>query len=242
MVNKKKTPIKRMWVIFGPLLLLSLTGCQSIGKHEAIDFTEAILTTEENNKIAIEAALLKVEEKIKKEALINNKIIIKAVKEAVKAQKAVQVTKVVKVEKVETVVGIDDKIIIGAVEEVELLNHKVSLNARIDTGATTTSINAQNIKKFERDGKKWVKFEVHNKKGKIVALEKPINRMAHIKRHEADNQKRYVVKLKLKLGKMKIVSKVTLADRSNFDYPLLIGRNVLTDMAIVDVSKEFTTR
>lgn len=138
--------------------------------------------------------------------------------------------------------AISERIVIGAVEKVELPEQKISLNARIDTGATTTSINAQNIKKFERDGKKWVKFEIHNESGKLVSLEKPVTRMVNIKRHGAEDQIRYAVKLKLKLGKVNTVSEVTLADRAKFTYPLLIGRSFLTDMAIVDVSKEFTTQ
>ena len=183
MANNKTTTIKSASAVFGALLLFSLAGCQSMGKHEVADCTETVSAKE-----------------------------------------------------------VGDQIIIGAVEEVELPDYKVSLNARIDTGATTTSINAQNIKKFERDGKKWVKFEIHNESGKLVALEKPVTRMVNIKRHGADDQIRYAVKLKLKLGKVNTVSEVTLADRAKFTYPLLIGRSFLTDMAIVDVSKEFTTK
>jgi hypothetical protein len=183
MANKKNTIKKRAGVIFGSLLLLSLTGCQSMGKQEAVNCPEVVSTND-----------------------------------------------------------IGDQIIIGAAEEVQLPDQKISLNARIDTGATTTSINAQNIKKFERDGKNWVKFEIHNETGKVASLEKPVSRMVNIKRHGAEDQIRYAVKLKLKLGKVNIVSEVTLADRSKFTFPLLIGRSFLTDMAIVDVSKEFTTK
>ena len=183
MAIKKISTLKGAGVIFGSLLLLSLTGCQSFGKHEVANCTETVSAKE-----------------------------------------------------------VGEQVIIGAVEKVELPDHKISLNARIDTGATTTSINAQNIKPFERDGKKWVKFEIHNEKGKLVAIEKPVSRMVNIKRHGAEEQTRYAVKLKLKLGKINSVSEVTLADRSKFTYPLLIGRSFLTDMAIVDVSKEFTTK
>ncbi|MFD2230410.1 ATP-dependent zinc protease [Alkalimarinus sediminis] len=135
-----------------------------------------------------------------------------------------------------------ERVIIGAVEKVALPEQKISLDARIDTGATTTSINAQNIKQFERDGKKWVKFEIHNASGKLATLEKPVSRVVNIKRHGAADQNRYAVKVKLKLGEINLLTEVTLADRAKFTYPLLIGRNFLQDMAIVDVSKEYTVK
>lgn len=138
--------------------------------------------------------------------------------------------------------AISERVIIGAVEKVALPEQKISLNARIDTGATTTSINAQNIKQFERDGKKWVKFEVHDDSGKLATLEKPVSRVVNIKRHGAKDQDRFAVKVKLTLGEINLLTEVTLADRAKFTYPLLIGRNFLQDMAIVDVSKEYTVK
>jgi len=248
MINKKIIPLKRNGLIFTALLLFSLTGCQSLGQYEPVDYTQPTLNKEVNNSITIETIE---EEKIKKITIVDEQITIDAVRQAVKnaikeavkeikkeSVKNAQVNN--KVVAVTKVANIDDKIIIGAVEKIELPTYKIIFNARIDTGATTTSINAQNIKKFERDGKKWVRFEINNKKGKVITLEKPVNKMVRIKRHDADNQRRYVVELTLKLDQINFVSKVTLSDRSNFDYPLLIGRNVLTDIAIVDVSKEFT--
>ena len=55
---------------------------------------------------------------------------------------------------------LDSKIIIGETEMVRITPPQVTLKARIDTGATTTSIDARNITAFERDSKKWVKFSV----------------------------------------------------------------------------------
>jgi len=240
MVNKKIHLIKRSCVILTTLFMLLISGCQNLGQYEAIDCAKSTSNKEINSKLIKKGA----QEEIKKVSSINDKIIIAAVKKAVK-QAMAEIKNEGEVKKPTQVIkraDIDNKIVIGSVEVVKLPNHNVSLNARIDTGATTSSINAQKIKKFERDGERWVRFEIHNHKGKLITLEKPIYKMVNIKRHEADNQKRYVVKLKLKLDKISIVSKVTLADRSNFDYPLLIGRNVLTDMAIVDVSKKFTIK
>ena len=47
--------------------------------------------------------------------------------------------------------------------------------------------------------------------------------------------KRYAVKLQIKLGKRKIRATFTLANRSTQVYPVLIGRNILSGKYIVDV-------
>ena len=45
------------------------------------------------------------------------------------------------------------KSIFGWVEEVRIDSAELSLRAKLDTGATTSSLNAQDIEHFERDGK-----------------------------------------------------------------------------------------
>lgn len=53
--------------------------------------------------------------------------------------------------------------IIGAVEPVYVLPMKAPFAGRIDTGAETSSIDASDIKTFERDGEKWVSFTIVNR-------------------------------------------------------------------------------
>ena len=127
----------------------------------------------------------------------------------------------------------NDMKIISAVELVQVVDVGVIKEARIDTGATTTSIDAQDISLFERDGKKWVKFKFAGKK-----IEKKMLGIVSIKRHGAEDTKRPSVMVRLALGDTTRNVKVTLADRSKFTYPILIGRNFLKDMFIVDVSKD----
>jgi hypothetical protein len=49
-----------------------------------------------------------------------------------------------------------NKIIIGQKELAYLPNYGLTMEARIDTGATTTSIDARDIKIVEIDDNKWV--------------------------------------------------------------------------------------
>lgn len=134
-----------------------------------------------------------------------------------------------------------DFYIIGENEKVALSEHKIVYKARIDTGATTCSLNAANIVEFVRDGKKWARFDLYNAKAKeTITLEKPISRIASIKRHGTEDQRRVAVKLPIKLGPVEDVVEFTLTDRSKFEYPALIGRNFLSGNVLVDSNLSYT--
>jgi len=67
-------------------------------------------------------------------------------------------------------------------------------------------------------------------------------RTASIKRHGAEDMKRPVVKLKIMLGNIEMERQFTLADRSKYTFPVLIGRNVLSGKYLVDVNRKFSTK
>ncbi len=132
--------------------------------------------------------------------------------------------------------------IIGEVEPVTIVKAGMTLPARIDTGATTSSLDARDIQKFERDGKKWVRFTLLDRRsGKKVQVEGRLTRTVEITRHGTDPQYRPVIKLKAALGKVELYREFSLTDRSGFTYPVLIGRNFLGGEFIVDVTRKYTT-
>ncbi len=131
--------------------------------------------------------------------------------------------------------------IIGEVEPVTIVKAGLTLPARIDTGATTSSLDARDIQKFERDGKKWVRFMLLDRRsGKKVQVEGRLTRTVEITRHGTDPQYRPVIKLKAALGKVELYREFSLTDRSAFTYPVLIGRNFLGGEFIVDVTRKNT--
>ena len=136
-----------------------------------------------------------------------------------------------------------EKIIIGEKEYAYLPKYQLTLEARIDTGATTTSIDARNITPVEKDGRKWVRFElVDRKTNKTIKVERPVVKMVNIKRHGAKDQIRYAVKLRINIANISQYILVTLTDRSKYTFPVLIGRNFLNGVAIVDTTKSFTRK
>lgn len=128
--------------------------------------------------------------------------------------------------------------IIGESEAVYLEGFAVPFEARVDTGAATCSIDARNIRAFERDGKKWVAFQIVSRGEKLSrSYELPVERVASIKRHGAGSMQRYTVLLTFRIGHLTLEREFTLADRSHFEYPVLLGRNVINGLAAVDPSR-----
>jgi hypothetical protein len=134
------------------------------------------------------------------------------------------------------------KQVVGWVENVKVYPGGITVKAKVDTGAKTSSLDCECIKPFKRDGRDWLSFSVKNHKGEVVRLEKPVMRVARIKRHFGEEQVRYVVKLGLCLGTVYREAEVTLVDRSGFNYSLLVGRNFLGDDFLVDPADTFINK
>jgi len=130
--------------------------------------------------------------------------------------------------------------IFGWVERVELLDGKFSMKAKLDTGAATSSLDATDIVRFRRDGKRWVRFTVSDPEtNEEMTLEKPLARSVRIVRHNGRPQQRAVVKLPICFGPFVEDVEFTLINRSNFIYPVLLGRGTLKGRALVDSGKTF---
>ena len=127
------------------------------------------------------------------------------------------------------------KIIIGRAENIRINPGNMIVAARIDTGATTTSLGIDEMQIINEDGTEWVEGKVNGVPVKFKVLQ-----YLKIKRHGAKSLRRPVTRLNLTLGNVSENVNVTLTDRSKFKYQMLIGRNYLYDHFIVDVSLKNT--
>lgn len=136
-----------------------------------------------------------------------------------------------------------EKQIFGLQEHVYLSELGVELPAKLDTGATTSSLSAHNIKRFKRDGESWVRFQLAYKNAPEQFFEYPLARTSRIKRRaddvdldlEQSYSSRPVIELRLHLGQRQQLIEVNLTDRSNFKYPFLLGATGLKALGgIVD--------
>lgn len=135
-----------------------------------------------------------------------------------------------------------NKEIAGWIEGVRIHPGNLYLNAKLDTGAKTSSLNAPGMKLFKQKGEQWVRFEIQNKKGKKILIEQKVERIVKIKRKLMFSQSRPVIRLGICMGNTYKEVEVSLIDRSHFNYQMLIGRNFLVDDFLVDPSLTFSKK
>jgi hypothetical protein len=130
--------------------------------------------------------------------------------------------------------------IFGWVENAFLPGPGLEIKAKLDTGAETSSLDARVIKKFRKGGKRWVRFALLDRtSGKEYILVQERIRTIGVVQHDGSRQTRPVVLVKVCVGGRNLKTEVSLIDRSEFDYPLLLGRSALASFALVDPGSTF---
>lgn len=122
---------------------------------------------------------------------------------------------------------------VGIVETVRLDPGNITLEAKIDTGADNSSLDARDIEFFSRNSEKWVRFKVPLRDGPKT-MELPFVRMTKTKRAGAPSAERPVVRMTVCLGTLAVPANVNLTDRAGLDYRMLIGRSILAGRTLVD--------
>ena len=131
--------------------------------------------------------------------------------------------------------------IIGRLEQVDLPEWDFyALDAKIDTGAFTSSLHCHHIEPFNKDGKNWIRFylldpdhESYNDR----KIEMPIYDQREVKSSNGETELRYFIQTKINFFDGSYTIEFSLTDRSAMKYPLLIGRKFLKKGPfIVDVT------
>lgn len=114
---------------------------------------------------------------------------------------------------------------VGWVENGQILGIDKDIKFKLDTGAKTSSINAEILEKPDDESESGgtIKFRYTNTKGITQVFERPIERWVKIK----GKDRRAVVRMKFCVAGRWIEEEVNLTDRDDFNYSVLVGRNML---------------
>ncbi|WP_234283489.1 MULTISPECIES: ATP-dependent zinc protease family protein [unclassified Halomonas] len=140
---------------------------------------------------------------------------------------------------------LSSKSMVGRSEWIGLPDVGTYLRARVDSGANTSSLSATDITRFERDGEDWVRFKLGLNEDDVVVdsvrdewIERPVERRVRVMQ-AAGSTSRPVVSLLMTLGPIRETVEFTLNDRTHLNYPVLLGRRFLMDIALIDVAENY---
>ncbi|WP_428023611.1 ATP-dependent zinc protease family protein [Arcobacter sp.] len=132
-----------------------------------------------------------------------------------------------------------NKKIVGRKESISILDLELfDLDAKVDTGADSNALHCDDI--VIKDDK--VSFtlldEIHpSYHGKRITL--PLYKIKHVKSSNGTVQARPSIKVVVKFFGKNYKSVISLTNRADMKFPMLIGRRFLKDRFLVDVAQEY---
>ena len=121
--------------------------------------------------------------------------------------------------------------IIGWMEMVDLpLLGLAGIKSKVDTGARTTALHATQIEDFMRDGVPWIRFCTRLGPDQPARqIEAPIHDARAIKNTSGIPEDRHIIRTRMQLGARAWMIDLSITDRSNMTFPMIIGRAALKD-------------
>lgn len=125
--------------------------------------------------------------------------------------------------------------VIGRREFVDLPELGIKrMEAKVDTGAYTSSIHCEKIIVNYENSKPILYFTIDPNDPREWRFENFDRKK--IKNSFGEMEERFVIKTLFKIGKKQIRSIISLTNRDNMRYPILIGRRLLKNKFLIDVN------
>jgi ribosomal protein S6--L-glutamate ligase len=132
----------------------------------------------------------------------------------------------------------ESKFIIGWQELISLPDINIpAIRAKIDTGAKTSSLHAENIQYFKEEGKDYVSFRVHpiQKNRKIIVkCQALLIDKRNVKSSNGIEENRPLIKTKIKIGNHLFQIDLNLTKRDSMGFRMLLGRDAMKNRIIID--------
>lgn len=110
-----------------------------------------------------------------------------------------------------------------------------AIKAKIDTGAKTSSIHAFYLEPYKVGNIDYIKFKIHplqKKKEIVIECNSPILDKRMVKDSGGHSEERFVISTPIKLGDLIIPAEITLTNREDMQFRMLLGRTTLNKFNI----------
>lgn len=136
-----------------------------------------------------------------------------------------------------------EKIIVGWEEWCSLPQlGLIAIKAKVDTGATTSSLHAFNITPYEAEGILHVRFQIdplQKGDGVVKLCSAPVVDRRVISDSGGHREERYIISTCFTLGGKSWEIELSLTDRESMQYKMLLGRRAMENMVMVDPAGSF---
>lgn len=136
-----------------------------------------------------------------------------------------------------------NKMVVGWRETLSLPSLGIdTINAKVDTGARTSSLHAFKYEEFRKNNTAWLRFWLHPLQDNtdfIQTCEAEIVDRRAVKNSGGIPETRYVIKADMTLGGQTWPIEITIANRDNMAYRMLLGRTAMHGRIIVDPELSF---
>lgn len=134
------------------------------------------------------------------------------------------------------------KTIIGWREWLELPQLcTVPIKAKVDTGAKTSCLHAFHIDPFEQDGALWVTVGIHPHQHSLEEFyfKTPVIDQRIVRDSGGHEENRYVIRTDATMGSFCWPIELTLTNRDEMRFRMLLGRNALKGQFLVDSAASY---
>ncbi|WP_419672770.1 ATP-dependent zinc protease [Agromyces seonyuensis] len=116
------------------------------------------------------------------------------------------------------------------------------LKAKLDTGARSSAIHAFDLEEIDRDGDPHVRFRILPWQGSeedAVSVECPVHDRRLVRSSSGHSEERIVVLMDVVLLGRHLTAEVSLSNRDQMGFRMLIGREALRQGFLVDPGRSF---
>ncbi|MEO6967003.1 MAG: RimK/LysX family protein [Rhodanobacteraceae bacterium] len=134
-------------------------------------------------------------------------------------------------------------LILGWRERVALPRFGIaSLKAKLDSGARSSALHVETLETFDREGETWLRFVLRpgRRHPRRVQCEARARDRRAVTDSSGNVTERWFIETEVALAGLLFRAEISLTDRRDMLFPMLLGRTALTGRIIVDPARSYT--
>ncbi|MDF1629222.1 MAG: ATP-dependent zinc protease [Alcanivoracaceae bacterium] len=109
------------------------------------------------------------------------------------------------------------------------------IKVKVDTGARTSALHAFEVKTYFEDGQEWVRFRIHPLQKNTELVNEcccPVLARRQVTDSGGHTEERIVIRSDVVIGTHQWPIEITLTDRENMKFRMLLGRTAMTGLRV----------